>query len=238
MNKKLIALLLTFGLVAMFSGNALALEKYSVEFIDENGKPITSGIEFRVKTAGSNTDVTVYQNDSTATPIPAANDITVSWHDTVNPTGVTYWWIADTSVDLVANSKGEQQSVDGFTSDDDRRIRFDSRRLTPFDSGNDITAAASITIPQGGSFFNVEGTTKIETIVTANQTAGRRVTLLFHGPPQIDVRAGNIRGMTVGQAQTVVMTTGQTVDFVYDGTLYWDGMGGGYRSCKTGEPCP
>jgi len=120
-----------------------------------------------------------------------------------------------TAVDIAAQYKGATRTVDGFGSTARRRLVFeDARALTPFDSGNDIASADSITLPDGGTFFTVTGTTTINTIVETGQTAGRRVTLLFESAVSVGT-GGNITGISSGQKD---FNANSAVDVLYDGT--------------------
>lgn len=212
--KKLLSftLVLALGLLTCVpqSFALFQLRKWTIQIVDEQGEPVVSQGSVWVKTADSDTDATIASDlDNTSQTQPQTPD----------SNGVVTWFANTTTVDVVYQNKGLEYLYSGYDNQSDRRITTDGRKSSVFNSNyGDIASASTITIPDAGSFFNVTGSTAINTINTSGHTAGRRVVLLFQGAITFGQNPTNITGC--GDAGFGA-STGDSVEVFYDGTSNW-----------------
>jgi hypothetical protein len=107
---------------------------------------------------------------------------------------------------VLANTAGQ------FSFNTDKRYHLAST-VVDFEigSGDGIASATTITLPEGGEFFDITGTTTITTITASRR--GRIVTLKFSGILTMDNAAANLV-----LAGDFVTTSSDTLTLVCDGT--------------------
>lgn len=98
---------------------------------------------------------------------------------------------------------------------DDGPSRFDDRILGF--KGADVASASGITLTKG-NFFDITGTTQINTISSTGWTAGSVVVLRFNGNVTVTHNSGGTNDILLASSANFSATAGDTLSLVFDGT--------------------
>lgn len=89
------------------------------------------------------------------------------------------------------------------------------------DKGADVASATNVTLGGGGNYFDITGSTQIDTIVTTNWQAGSVIILQFDASVTVKhATAGTGAQLFLAGAGDFSATANDTLMLVYDGT-YW-----------------
>lgn len=202
--KKIFAGLMLVALAAFSSNVAQAgiasTYKYEVRIVDQYDEPIASGATVRVKTAGTDTDASIWPTDDTSTG-------TLTGSVTPDSTGIARFYGLATSYDIIVHYRGNVYAYEGITPGKDRRVqvdKFDAAINLDTDSVAVSASTGAITVPLKGDFFRVTGTSQLRTITSTGHQIGKRITLFFASGLNIHTD-GNIvvGGKLIGSLQEV-----------------------------------